>query len=256
MKKRIIPSILLNGGTNVFLSRNFEPWRTVGTLAQQLKLHVMRECDELLLINLNPTMPAGFQLSSRILSLVRREVNVPISYVGGISNSLSASECINSGFDKVYLTSSYIDNPSCLFEITNVIGAQSFGVCLPYTREDIGSYPSLWDFRTRCSLKSCLLDHVSYLDSIGVGEILLHNVDKDGTLQGMDECILNELNSLSLSTPVLLAGGAGSSAHVTSVLSSDSIQGIVAGSIFSLTENTPFTLREECIATGIAMRIP
>ena len=256
MKKRIIPSILLNGGTNVSLSRNFEPWRTVGTLAQQLRLHVMRECDELLLINLNPTLRPGFQLSSRILSLVRREVNVPISYVGGISNSLSASECINAGFDKVYLTSSYIDNPSCIPEITNVIGAQSFGVCLPYIRDDIDTSPSLWDFRTRRSLKSNLLDHVTHLDSIGVGEILLHNVDKDGTLQGMDECILNELNRLSISTPVLLAGGAGSSAHVTSILSSDSIQGIVAGSIFSLTENTPFTLREECITTGIAMRRP
>ena len=71
---------------------------------------------------------------------------------------------------------------------------------------------------------------MTHLDSIGVGEILLHNVDKDGSLQGMNECILNELNRLQLA-PVLLAGGAGSSVHVTSILSSDSIQGIVAGSI-------------------------
>ena len=256
MKKRIIPSILLNNGTNVFLSRNFQPWRSVGTLAQQLRLHVSRECDELLLINLTSSHNSCFQLSSRLLSLIRREVNVPISYVGGIDNSVSASECINSGFDKVYLTSAYIDNPSCIKEITSVIGVQSLGVCLPYTRLDNCSYPALWDFRSRSSLHTNLLDHITHLDKNGVGEILLYNVDRDGTMHGLDQLLLDDLASISINTPILMAGGAASSNDVTSILSSHLVQAIVAGSIFSLTENTPSTLRSECMASGLPMRIP
>ena len=256
MKKRIIPSVLLNSGTNVSLSRKFEPWRTVGTLLQQLRLHVSRECDELLIINLNSCSSDDFSLPHRILSLVRREVNVPISYVGGIKDAVSASECINAGFDKVFVTSAYFDDPSCINEITSVIGVQSLGVCLPYSRDTNSSSAFLWDFRTRTSLQYSLLEHIAYLDHIGVGEILLYNVDQDGSMQGMDERLLDELQTLSLNTPVLLSGGAGTPTHVENVLSSNLVQGVVASSIFSLTEHTPFTLRSQCISSGIPMRIP
>ena len=66
----------MNGGTSVSLSRNFEPWRTVGTLAQQLSLHVMRELMNSCLLTLIQ-LCAQVSSSLRILSLVRREVNVP-----------------------------------------------------------------------------------------------------------------------------------------------------------------------------------
>ena len=107
MKKRVIPSILLKGGTNGRLSQSFAPWRSVGALAQQLRLHINRNCDELLIIDLNNAGSKSFTLSNRILSLVRQEVDVPISYAGGISSSLDASVCINAGFDKVYITSAF-----------------------------------------------------------------------------------------------------------------------------------------------------
>ena len=52
MKKRIIPSILLSKGSNVCLSREFSPWRTI-SLNAILRLHVQRGADELLVINLD-----------------------------------------------------------------------------------------------------------------------------------------------------------------------------------------------------------
>ena len=78
MKKRIIPSILLKGGTNVCLSQNFKPWRTVGTLVQNLRLHINREADELLIINSDQSFSEEFKISQRILSLIRKEVDIPI----------------------------------------------------------------------------------------------------------------------------------------------------------------------------------
>ena len=63
MKKRIIPAILLNQGTQVSLSLNYSPWRSVGALVQNLRLHVARGADELLIINLNKTSNTGFNIS-------------------------------------------------------------------------------------------------------------------------------------------------------------------------------------------------
>ena len=152
MKKRVIPCILLKGGTNVWLSQSFAPWRSVGALAQQLRLHINRNCDELLIIDLNNAGSKSFTLSNRILSLVRQEVDVPISYAGGISSSLDASVCINAGFDKVYVTSAFLDNPDILESISDVIGMQSLGLSLPYTY--VSSEYFIWDYRSLSVFKT------------------------------------------------------------------------------------------------------
>ena len=80
MKKRIIPFILLRGGTNVTLSQQFKPWRTVGALIQQLRLHINRNCDELLIVNLDLAGSSIFNCNPRLFSLIRQEVDVPIAY--------------------------------------------------------------------------------------------------------------------------------------------------------------------------------
>ena len=82
MKKRIIPSILLRGGTQVCLSQGFSPWRTVGALAQNIRLHVQRSADELLITNLDQAGSKNFVLSERVLRLVRQEIDIPVAYAG------------------------------------------------------------------------------------------------------------------------------------------------------------------------------
>ena len=147
MKKRIIPSVLLNQGTNVCLSKQFTPWRTIGALTQNLRLHVKRSADELLIINLNCAGKSESVISPRIFSIVRNEVDIPIAYAGGISCVDSAIACINSGFDKVFVTSLLIDRPAEVQMISNIIGAQSVGVCIPYLALDGHHY--LWDYRQK-----------------------------------------------------------------------------------------------------------
>ena len=90
MKKRIIPAILLQAGsTNVCLSQQFHPWRTVGTLAQQLKLHVTRGCDELLIINPNPSGDASSLFSNRLTSLITKNTDIPVGYLGNYRSVFS-----------------------------------------------------------------------------------------------------------------------------------------------------------------------
>ena len=257
MKKRIIPSILLRGGTNVSLSQQFTPWRTVGALAQQLRLHVRRNCDELLIINTDLAGSSCLSCSHRLLSLVRKEVDIPIAYAGGISSAEDAASCINAGFDKVYLTSAFIDNASVVSAVASVIGSQSTGVCLPYRRSVSSDVPLCWDFRSdelRQDLP--LLEVLRAAVASGAGEVLLYNVDRDGSLQGLDVSLLNLLENTRTSVPVLMAGGAGASEHFSAALMSPAVQGVVAGSIFALTQETPATIRSHCESMGIAMRRP
>lgn len=255
MKKRIIPSILLRRGTSVVLSQQFTPWRTVGAFAQQLRLHVRRHCDELLVINMDLAGSSRFQTPHRLLSLIRQEVDIPIAYAGGISTPDDAASCINAGFDKVYITASFLDDCPSVSSVASVIGAQSTGICLPYRRVTPDSSPIIWDYR-----RASLMDGIALNDAVksaidaGAGEVLLYDVDRDGSLQGLDKPLLAELEESDISIPVLLAGGAGTPEHFREVLCHSAIQGVVAGSIFSLTQETPSTIRCYCENYGIPMR--
>jgi len=254
MKKRIIPSILLRGGTQVCLSQSFSPWRTVGALAQNLRLHVKRSADELLIINLDQAGGQQFVLPERVLRLVRQEVDIPIAYAGGIRSAFDAAVSINAGFDKVFLTSAFFDDPNVLKSIADVVGTQSLGLVLPYTRIEDENEAMVWDYRSKSIIDTCLKVAIDRSIALGVGEVLLHDVSRDGTLSGFDPFIVNDMEQLQPPIPILLAGGAGDAGHISSVLSSSWIQGIAASSIFSLTPATPVTIRKHCAEHGISMR--
>ena len=254
MKKRIIPSILLNNGSNICLSKEFSPWRTIGALTQVLRLHVQRGADELLVINLDSAGMFDRLPSQRIFSIIRNEVDIPIAYAGGIASVETATACINSGFDKVYVTSAFLDNPEIVHKISDVIGVQSLGVCLPFRKRDEEYF--VWDFRTRISANLNLSDAIHLAIGAGSGEILLYDIDADGSLRGLNPFIHSDLSLDKFSVPILLAGGAGENVHFSSALSQSNIQGVVAGSVFALTDATPLTIRQHCLDAGILMRRP
>lgn len=254
MKKRIIPSIVLRGGTQVCLSQCFSPWRTVGALAQNLRLHVQRSADELLIINLDQAGSQQFVRPERVLRLVRQEIDIPVAYAGGIRSASDAASCINAGFDKVFVTSAFLDNPTVVRKIADIIGSQSLGIVLPYMRMGDDGEVRIWDYRTRSISESLLGPSIEALVVLGAGEILLHDVSRDGALSGFDPLIVSDVAKLRPPIPILLAGGAGDASHISCVLNSPWIQGVAASSIFALTPATPVTIRKYCDDLGIPMR--
>ena len=57
-----------------------------------------------------------------------------------------------------------------------------------------------------------------------------------------------------MNVPLLIAGGAGTDEHFHQALSNYKVSGVVAASIFALTEATPTTAREYCSERHIEMR--
>jgi len=254
MKKRVIPSLLLNSGTQLCLSQKFKPWRSVGSLMQNLRMHVNREADELLIINLDYSTCIPFAIPLRLLQVVRNECDIPVSYCGGIRSASDAAFCINEGVDKVYVTSVFIDNQDSIKSFVDLLGSQSIGVSLPYVRcPSLNAY-FVWDYRSKTSTGLPLQKAIQKAVSAGAGELLLHNVDLDGSMQGMDLELLDEL-ACDISVPILMAGGAGSQHDISIALSKKILSGVVVGSMFALTENTPTTVRAHCLSQGLPMRI-
>jgi len=254
MKKRVIPSVLLKGGTNVFLSQGFSPWRSVGALAQYLRIHLQREADEMIILNPFIESFERNNQTQRIFKIIRKDVNIPISYSGGISTVDDAAYCINSGFDKVFLTRLFYENPKEIKSIASVIGSQSLGGCIPYKLNSDTNCYQVWNYLTQRFFSYSVIDAIDFYISHGVGEIILYNVENDGSMKGMDKEILKIIPSNLFSIPILMAGGLGNEEDAFEILSNSSIQGVVAGSAFALTKTTPTTIREYCQSKGIKMR--
>ena len=159
-----------------------------------------------------------------------------------------------SGFDKVYITSLFLDHPEKVKSISRVIGVQSLGICLPY--QCVNGQYFLWDYRSKRLSDIPLKNTLKLAIDSGAGEILLYDVQSDGSLEGLNLSIYDELDLELCSIPILLAGGAGKQEHFSIALSQPKIQGIVAGSIFALTDSTPLTIRQHCLDSGIPMRRP
>jgi len=78
------------------------------------------------------------------------------------------------------------------------------------------------------------LDPIAFaeqLQTLGVGEIVLNSVDRDGTMQGYDLELVERLRK-RVRVPVTLLGGAGSLSDIEKLYAAEGIIGAAAGSLF------------------------
>ena len=78
------------------------------------------------------------------------------------------------------------------------------------------------------------MNHIQYSNHLidyGVGEILLQNVDLDGTMMGFDQRLIREVYE-NIDVPLTVLGGAGSLRDIQFLINKYKIIGVAAGSIF------------------------
>ena len=84
--------------------------------------------------------------------------------------------------------------------------------------------------------KESFEDIIKRITNVGVGELLLNSIDRDGTGEGYDiEVIKRFVDSLPI--PVIACGGAISYFDFEQVALIKNISGIAAGNLFHFTEN-------------------
>ena len=69
------------------------------------------------------------------------------------------------------------------------------------------------------------------MEKLGAGEIVLNSIDRDGTMTGFDVEMANKMRE-SISIPLTILGGAGSTDHIKELISEQPVVGASAGSLF------------------------
>ena len=73
---------------------------------------------------------------------------------------------------------------------------------------------------------------------MGSGEIIVNNIDKDGTMQGYDLEVIKKITEI-VNIPVIASGGAGEFQDMYKAIYESNASAVAAASIFHFTEKTP-----------------
>lgn len=246
--------ILIVPGGRVVISRQFEPWRTVGILMQALRMHEQRTADELLILDITASKQNRI-IDSRIFELISANVSIPVTVGGGVKSVEIAKQYIRNGADRICVNGGALDNIDLIGEISKTLGSQAVVANICYRW--IEGIPEVWDYRTRSKYDRIdLCSYISQLEDQGVGEIVLTSVDCDGSTNGADSKVIDFVfSSIQPKTSLIQAGGIGSEVHCEQVLGKGIVSAVAAGSIFNLREHTPNTIRAYLASKNIPIRI-
>ncbi len=204
LRTRVIPVLLLLDKGLVKTIKFSNP-RYVGDPINAVKIFNEKEVDELILLNISPSRrETGIPL--REITDIASEAFMPLGYGGGISTMKDVYAVFQSGFEKIILnTAAWRDRELVKMAVAEA-GGQSVVVSIDAKKNIWGKYEVYVD-GGRKSTGINPVDYAKEIEGLGVGEIFINSMDRDGTQLGYDEPLITSV-AQHVQIPVVACGGA------------------------------------------------
>ncbi len=249
LKARIIPTLLWKGA-GLVKGVAFDSWRRVGTVLPAIKVYNTREVDELVLVDITATREQR-EPDYESVAEFSAECFVPLTVGGGVCSLKHIQKLLEAGADKVAINSAAFAQPELVQE-----GARHFGSQCIVASVDVRQLPDgRYECFSHCGQRPTAQEPVTWarrLQEWGAGEILLTRVERDGTFEGYDVELIEQV-SRAVTIPVIASGGAGNYAHMLAALQHGAAA-VAAASIFHFTEQTPKEAKAFLASHGIRVR--
>lgn len=215
-RKRVIPTLLVDG-RRLVKTRRFADPTYIGDPVNTVRIFNEKQVDELVVLDIGASRGRrGPQLD--LLAEMAEEAFMPLAYGGGVRSVSEVRAILSLGFEKVILNTATHSDPSFVTEAARTFGRSTVVGSMDVRRKSLGRQELVSAATNR--LGSDPIAEARRLESLGVGEILLQSVDRDGTLSGFDLELIRRVAG-AVKIPVVAAGGA---ATVT-----DLVAGVKAG---------------------------
>lgn len=209
---RLIPVLLLKGDS-LYKTSKFSNPTYIGDAINTVRIFNELEVDELLILDIDCSRH-GRPVNIDLLEQLAQECFMPLAYGGGINDESTASEIIELGFEKIVINSANFHSKGLIENISNNIGSQSVvGV--------VDVKKTFWGKKVVCyngqAKKKSVKPHewARELECRGVGELLVTNVEHEGTWKGLDLKLTKDILD-AVSIPIIAHGGAGKIDHIKS----------------------------------------
>lgn len=207
---------------------NFVDLRDAGDPVELAWQYSNQGADELVFLDITATHEKR-KTTIEMVKSVARQINIPFTIGGGISELKDAEALLNAGADKISINSAAVRNPQLIDDLAKAFGVQFVVLAVDTKHLPHGDFVHLNGGRIATELQTQLW--IKNAEERGAGEILLTSMDKDGTKSGFDNVLLKQINEM-VSIPVIASGGAGCSQDFVDVFKQADVDAALAASVF------------------------
>jgi len=230
LKKRIIPVLFIKNSI-VVQSISFKTYRPIGCPKIAVDFLIRWGADEIIIIDLDAAYGA-YSVNFEMIRNIASMIDIPLSYGGGLNNIEDTHGVFQAGVDKVIFNQALHKNKTMVQEIIYRYGSQAV----------IGSFDikydeaewKAFDYKTKCFLSDVCINELAA--ELGVGEVFINSVDRDGSLLGYDISACLSLNKV-LTVPLIFCGGCSDAEDMADLFSAcPELSAAAAGNFFHFTE--------------------
>ncbi|WP_018600136.1 imidazole glycerol phosphate synthase subunit HisF [Mycobacterium sp. 155] len=252
---RVIPCLDVDDG-RVVKGVNFANLRDAGDPVELAAAYDAEGADELTFLDVT----ASSSGRSTMLEVVKRtaeQVFIPLTVGGGVRSVEDVDMLLRAGADKVSVNTAAIARPELLAELARQFGSQCIVLSVDARTVPAGAAPtpSGWEVTTHGGRRGTGIDAIEWATrgaELGVGEILLNSMDRDGTKAGFDLDMLRAVRA-AVTVPVIASGGAGAAEHFPPAVVAGA-DAVLAASVFHFRELTIAEVKAAMAAAGITVR--
>ena len=233
MRTRVIPTLLLSDGALVKTTRFKKP-DYLGDPINAVKIFNEKGVDELMLLDIEATVKKKDPDLS-VIEDIASEAFMPLSYGGGITNIEQVAAIFRAGIEKVAFSCGIFDSPALVRESVERYGAQGVVAVLDVYRGLLPGY-KVFTHNGKQRRRVTIAQAVKLAVALGVGELVINCIHRDGTWKGYDLDVTAEVSNL-VTIPTVICGGAGHLSDFNSAVNAGA-DAVAAGSYFFYQSNS------------------
>ena len=230
LKTRLIPSLLVDSSQHLVKTIQFKKRHYLGEPLNSAYIFSGFEADELLVLDIDAS-PEGRAIPFSFVNALASYTSVPLTVGGGISKLSQIQKLLSFGVEKVVLSSKISGNLNLLEDASNQFGSSSISVILNVYNDSNDGQPKAYLGRPEQGLSQPIDSIAMDIQNAGAGELIVNNIDLEGTRRGFNVSLLKKLNE-KLTIPLVALGGCGHLQHVEELLLATPINGIACGTFF------------------------
>jgi cyclase len=245
LRKRVIPVVLIDG-YSVLKTIRFQDRRNQGNPIVTARTYNSRNVDELVLLDIDASKN-NRSIDLNTIREIASECYMPLTVGGGIQTLEDINAALLAGADKVVINSAALHNNDFIRDAVQQFGAQCIVASVDVSNNQIYSHA------LRPIPNMSPLDFIKKMETLGVGEIFLTDVDRDGLMEGVNIELIKTISE-TLTIPLIYSGGVGKPQDCTAAIKAGA-SAIAAASIFHFTRYVPDDCKKDMRKEGIPIRL-
>ena len=247
---RIIPRLDIKG-PNLIKGIHLEGLRVMGDPQEYSRRYYECGADELLYVDVVASLYGRNSLHDTIRR-VADKVFVPMTVAGGIRSVDDVRQILRAGADKVAVNTAAVQRPELLKEIAETFGSQCMVLSIEAKQVASGRWEAYTDNGRERSGRD-VVEWVNQATSLGIGEVLLTSIDREGTRKGFDVELVQVVETAT-KVPVIASGGMGTIEHLEEVVRVGKADAIAMADILHYDRMCLSDLRLAAVAAGVDIR--